>query len=195
MSAVVRRPESPRLERPEPGRTAPRTVAERRSAVRYGEPAARDVAGDWRALLDRDDVLILDTETTGLGKGAEVIEVAVLDTTGAVQYESLSLPVGRIQPGARDVRGLTRERLREAGARPWPAVHGELVAILDRAAMVLAWYADFDRRLLRQTAERHGLSLPRVSWRDMLPEYRAHRGERPGKGRHESGHHCSSIAQ
>ena len=40
----------------------------------------------WAIWLDRPDVLIIDTETTGLGNKAEVIEVAVLDTTGAIRF-------------------------------------------------------------------------------------------------------------
>ena len=31
-------------------------------------------------LLNRQDILILDTETTGLGKAAEVVEIAIVDT-------------------------------------------------------------------------------------------------------------------
>ena len=100
-----------------------------------------------------------------------MIEVAVLDTTGTMRYEALSLPLSRILREASDIHGLTRARLRQAGARPWPEVHGELVAALDGAAVVLAWNVDFDRRLLRQTADRHGLKLPRMRWRDALADY------------------------
>ena len=144
----------------------------------------RKAAADWRAWLDRPDVLIVDTETNGLGNRAEVVEVAVLDTTGAVRYQSLSLPVGRIPRAVVDIHGLSRKRLKAEGARPWPEVHAEFVAVLDGAAVVLAWNADFDRRLLAQTADRHGLTLPRVPWHDLLADYRAMTGEQPGKGRH-----------
>ena len=143
-----------------------------------------DVASEWRVLLDRPDVLILDTETTGLGNRAEVIEVAVLDTTGAVRFEALTMPEGRIERDATAVHGLTRRALRAAGARRWPEVHNELAAVLRGAAVVLAWNADFDARLLAQTADRHGLTLPGAPWRDLLADYRAHHGEAPTKGRH-----------
>ena len=141
-------------------------------------------APDWSRWLDRPDVLIIDTETTGLGDRAEVIEVAVLDTTGAVRYEALSLPVGRIPSAASDIHGLTRPKLKAAGARPWPEVHGELATVLDGAVVALAWNADFDRRLLAQTADRHGLTLPRLTWHDLIEEYRAMTGEGRRKGRH-----------
>ena len=50
---------------------------------------------DWPGLLGRDDVLILDTETTGLGRDAEVIEVAVINTRGAQVLHSLGAAAGR----------------------------------------------------------------------------------------------------
>ena len=46
----------------------------------------------WHTLLNRHDVLIVDTETTGLDERAEVIDVAVIDTTGAVRFDAVSMP-------------------------------------------------------------------------------------------------------
>ena len=66
---------------------------------------------------------------------------------------------------ASDVHGLTRARLRTMGARPWPAVHAESAQLLEDASSVIAWNAEFDRSMLEQTAERHGLMLPAVPWR------------------------------
>ena len=81
-----------------------------------------------------------------------------------MRIDTVSLPVGRIPRGASDVHGLTRARLRELGALPWPDVHAELASLLSDAQAVIAWNADYDSRLLKQTAERHGLSLPPVPW-------------------------------
>ena len=68
-------------------------------------------------LLNRQDVLILDTETTGLGKAAEVVEIAIVDTTGATRLNTVVMPVGRINSEASDIHGLTRKKLRELKAR------------------------------------------------------------------------------
>ena len=133
---------------------------------------ARKVAEAWRELLDRRDVLIVDTETTGLSPRSEVVEVAVLDATGNVHYQALSLPVGPIPREASDLHGLTRAILRREGARSWPEIHPELAAVLAAATAVVGWNAAFDKRLLEQTAERHGLTLPELPWRDLLEEYR-----------------------
>ncbi|MCY3986449.1 MAG: exonuclease domain-containing protein [Candidatus Dadabacteria bacterium] len=142
------------------------------------------VIPDWSTLLGRSDVMIVDTETTGIGPRSQVIEVAVLDTAGFPYYHALSLPQGRISPKAIAIHGLSRERLRAEGARPWPEVHWELVETLSRATVVLAWNAGFDRRLLAQTAERHGLTMPELPWHDLMADYRILMGERRGKGWH-----------
>ena len=56
----------------------------------------------------------------------------------------------------------------------WPEVHREVAPVLVEAKAVLAWNADFDRRMLRQTGNRHGLRFRRPSpsaWRDLIPTY------------------------
>ena len=45
--------------------------------------------------------------------------------------------------------------------------------------------AGFDSRLLRQTAERHGLALPDLPWRCAMLDYAAHVGERWKSGSHK----------
>lgn len=138
------------------------------------------MAQEWKSLLDRRDVLIVDTETTGLDGTAEIIEIAMLDTTGEPRFEALALPEGCVQASAAAVHGLTREALEAGGARPWPEIHGAVVARLHEACYVLAWNASFDRRMLERTAKRHGLPLPRCTWVDLLADYRA---MRKGRGR------------
>ena len=122
------------------------------------------LSGEIAALLDREDVLVIAVETTGFGRRAEVLALAVLDTTGAVLLDAVTLPQDRIPTGASNVHGLTRDRLRKL-APPWPKLHPHIEALLARAAAVVAWNADYDRRLLAQTAERHGLQLPTPAWR------------------------------
>ena len=79
--------------------------------------------------------------------------------------DTVSLPQGSIPRDASDVHGLTRARLWAMGARPWAEVHAELAPLLEDASSVIAWNAEFDRSMLEQTAERHGLMLPAVPWR------------------------------
>ena len=145
-----------------------------------GRSARRLRARDVPALLGREDVLVLDTETTGLGWNAEVIEVVAIDTTGALRASALSFPFGSISRDSQEVHGLSAEALLAEGARPWPEVHPALVSVLRAAEHVLAWRADFDARVLEQTAAFHNLALPRAGWADVRPAYV---DARPG-GRH-----------
>ena len=126
----------------------------------------------WASWLNRKDVLILDTETTGLDASAEVIEVAVIDTEGNPRFESLSLPVGDVPEAASRIHGLTRSELQRLGSPVWPEIHGELVELLRRATIVLGWNTEFDETLLKQTARCHGLAWPSLAWHDLLADDR-----------------------
>ena len=89
----------------------------------------------WAYLLDRDDVLVLDTQTTGLDADAEVTDVAVINTRGRVLLDDL----------------------RRAGATSYRDVHGPLMRVLDRASTVCVYNAGFDMQMIEQSAARHGL--------------------------------------
>ena len=146
----------------------PLTASRRRPAISRSRK--------WSPLLNRRDVIIVDTETTGLSKSAEVIEIVALDTTGKVRFHALSMPQEAIPVSASNIHGLTSAHLRKLRAKPWPDTHTKLAAILENAKVLIAWNASFDRRMLEQTAAQHGLyfgvALP---WRDALKDYRAFR--------------------
>ena len=116
--------------------------------------------------------VVLDTETTGLGPYDELVEIAIVDAgSGEVLYDSLVMPDGRIQAGASAVHGVDRKRLEEMNARRWPDHHAAVCQILASASVVYAYNAEFDRRLLAQTAERYGLELPATDWRCIMLAY------------------------
>lgn len=143
-----------------------------REQKRERKEARIRIASDWKDLLDREEVFILDTETTGLESYDEIIEVAVIDTTGATRHHSLVKPKGRVSAGARRVHGITPSMLKDAPE--WPHVYEELMPLLKSAFVVLGWNARFDRRLLRQTSRIYSLTpqLPKLPWRDLLRDYR-----------------------
>ena len=142
------------------GESQSRTTTRRRAAPRERKPGIAEL----RPLLNRPDVLVVDVETTGFGDRAEVLAVAVVDTTGRVRLDTVSMPQGRIPTDASNVHGLTRARLRSMGARPWPEVHRELEKLLGDASVLVAWNVEYDHRLLHQTAQRHDLTLPVRPW-------------------------------
>jgi len=99
--------------------------------------------------------VFLDTETTGTGPNAEVIELAVLGWQGEVLFESLVKPRGRIESGAYQVHGISDSLL--VSAPQWGEVWREVEPIL-KAKKIGAYNSDFDLRLLRQTQKLNGLS-------------------------------------
>jgi len=138
----------------------------------------------WSKRLNRADVLILDTETTGLGRRAEIVEIGIVDTTGCVVYDALVMPKGRIPRDASEVHGITRQTLRDAGAKPWPEHHQAVMDLLRAAKMIVVYNAEYDARLIVQTVERHGLTLPRrlPEWECAMLAYAEHRGVRGNHG-------------
>lgn len=114
------------------------------------ETALRSSAAAWLEGLFTDDFLVLDTETTGLGRNDEIIELGVVDAAGATLLETLVWPhAERVPAGATRVHGLSVDDLR--GAPTWPEVLPEL-QVLAAGRRVLAWNAPFDERMARQTS-------------------------------------------
>ncbi len=134
---------------PEPG--APR--GELSGQLPVGGALAHPRPGDprkWLAGLFSEGFVVIDTETTGLGRRAEIIEIAALAHSGEVLLETKVWPrAGRIPAAASRVHGMTISDL--AGAPTWPEVLLELERQLD-GRRVLAWNAPFDERMALQTS-------------------------------------------
>lgn len=120
--------------------------------------------------------VILDTETTGLAPADEVIQVAVIDLLGRVLLDTLVRPLHRtsIPPEAARFHGITMAML--AGAPAWPQVAASLLACTGQRT-IISYNAEFDARLLRQTAQRNGGPLPAARWECAMQQYARYYGE------------------
>ncbi|MGD8553968.1 MAG: 3'-5' exonuclease [Anaerolineales bacterium] len=98
--------------------------------------------------------VFLDTETTGIGPGDELVEICVLDHQGEILVESLVKPLGKVDPGALRHHGITDSML--VGAPPWPEVWPLVKAAIDDR-WVAVYNADFDVRMMRQSHAKHGM--------------------------------------
>ena len=124
------------------------------------------------------DLAVIDTETTGVGRGDEVIEVGVIDGGGRTLFESLIRPrSGFVPPAASAVHGLTMRDL--VGAPSFAEVADELAGAL-HGRRVIAWNAPFDQRLLAQSAALWGI-LP--GWGAFECAMRAYARATSGGGR------------
>lgn len=96
----------------------------------------------------RDNVLIMDTETTGLGDDAEIVEVTIIDTAGQVLLNTLVKPRGVIPASATAIHGITNEMV--ADAPSWPRVCTKFYRLISGRKVVI-YNSDYDTRLLDQT--------------------------------------------
>ena len=94
----------------------------------------------------------LDTETTGLNNTAQIIDLAVIDTDGTVLLDTLVKPTVMIEKGAGDVHGILANAVEDA------PTFDKVLPELDRVARnryVLIYNAEFDTRLVNQSAKAH----------------------------------------
>ena len=101
------------------------------------------------------DPIFLDTETTGLYRNSEVVEVGVVDRNGEELFESLVRPTTEIPAAATAVHGITNQMV--ARAPGWGSVWPRLSKILE-GRVICIYNAPFDTRLLRQSTERQKMT-------------------------------------
>lgn len=99
------------------------------------------------------DPIFLDTETTGLDDDAQVVEIAIVDQTGSVIFQSYCRPTVPVEPEAQAVHRIGADQLVDAPA--WPEIADQVKTALAGKPVVI-FNADFDVRILHQTASAHG---------------------------------------
>ena len=122
-----------------------------------------------KAMFVRPHVLILDTETTGLGDDAEVIEIALIDLQGQVRLNTLVQCQGEIPPQVTALHGINKEMLKDAPL--FPQVWNALAHVLAEPNEIIIYNAEYDVRMLRQTAKRYGLPLSEMKTHCLMLHY------------------------
>lgn len=104
-------------------------------------------------LIERRDFVIVDTETTGLDDSAECVQIVVVNAWGKVGFSSLVRPECPVDEGGRafEIHGYSNAMLRSAPKFQYvyPLLRGWL-----KGARVIAYNADFDRRVISQACDR-----------------------------------------
>jgi DNA polymerase III subunit epsilon len=151
--------------------------------MRFKEDSQAKAKTAITSLLNRDDVLILDTETNGVGQTSEVIEVSVINTKGDVLLDTLVKPKHMtMNPFAQRVHGISLTTLKDAPA--WSDVFPQLAEIADRRT-ILAWNASFDAGVLAQTSSIWQIEHPRWFFICAMRLYAKKRGTK-FRGLHKS---------
>jgi DNA polymerase-3 subunit epsilon len=105
----------------------------------------------------------LDTETTGLDKTAEIVEIGVVDSDGSILYQSYVRPAHPIPPAASAIHNISNEMV--ASAPSWPTIWAGLRPLLVSRNIGI-YNAEFDLRLMRQSLEQYHLT-----WRENLTAF------------------------
>lgn len=127
----------------------------------------------WTAKVFDQKFVVLDTETTGVGPDAEVIDVAIVDATDELLYQAYIKPQGQIPVEATAVHGLRESDLASSPSFPeiWPKVQSILEGML-----VVGYNVEFDLRVLKQSAKRYNIVLPDYPSACLMSAYSRFRG-------------------
>lgn len=90
----------------------------------------------------------IDTETTGLDRQAEIVEIAIIDHDGSILFDELIKPIRPIPSGAAAVHHITNEMI--ATAKSW-AVHWPTIRSILFGRVIGFYNEEFDMRMIRQT--------------------------------------------
>lgn len=106
-----------------------------------------------RQILSQQPVY-LDTETTGLDRSAEIVEISIVDHDGNILFESLVRPSQPIPLDATRIHHITESMVQDYPT--WPAIWPKVRSLL--FGRVLAIYnEEFDIRMMRQSHKCYGL--------------------------------------
>lgn len=104
--------------------------------------------------------LYFDTETTGLDRNAEVVEISIVESDGSIVFSSFIKPSQPIPFDAQRIHGIDNEMVRSAPA--WPVVWPQIREIF-YGRTIAAYNAPFDLRMMQQSHQRYHLP-----WRENL---------------------------
>ncbi len=106
----------------------------------------------------KENPLYIDTETTGIGRTDEILEISILDSDGSIVYESLIRPLKSIPADVIAIHGITDEMVQSS--RPW-AIAWQSIRPLLSGRLLAMYNAEFDLRMMQQSLEQY-----RLPWRD-----------------------------
>jgi DNA polymerase III subunit epsilon len=112
--------------------------------------------------LDQKPVF-LDTETTGLDRTAEAVEISLVDFDGSILFQSLVRPSRPIPPETTRIHHITNAMVEKAPTWPvlWPTLRGLLLG-----RSIAIYNEEFDVRIMKQS---HGVY--RLPWRENLKTF------------------------
>jgi DNA polymerase-3 subunit epsilon len=110
---------------------------------------------DWaKSILDRNNWAIIDTETTGLGGDAQIVEIAVL--TPEYTYRQYVKPTNIITKDATNIHGIKYEDVENSPY--FEEIFIEVWKSIGRSDVII-YNADFDLKLIRQSLRARNIQI------------------------------------
>lgn len=140
---------------------------------RYGRSEAKETL----RLLETHGAIVIDLETDGLGKKANIVEIAMVEyPSRRIFLNTLLRPPdleGYANSEAARIHGISLEELQAAPTLPevWPTI----ADILAGTQVIVSYNATFDMPVLRNNAQRYGLAVPRLEAVCAMKLYSAYR--------------------
>ena len=133
----------------------------------------KKLAADMAKFWIQENAIIIDTETTGLSATDEIVEISAIDCSGKVLLDTLVRPMGEIGAQAQAIHGITYADTINA---PWfDQVLGDLTGIIHDRVVVM-FNANFDTRMIHQSARRHSRSAPNMIVHCAMNNYARYHG-------------------
>jgi len=148
-----------------------------------GEPSKRKKkldrakASQWaKSLLNSEDWIIIDTETTGLNENAQVIEIGIINHKGEILLSQRIKPIGisTMPSAAKKVHGIGIPDLKQCPTLEETAP--QLLKII-KSKRVIAFNASYDYRLLTQSATANDIAIGLPSFECAMLKYSMFIGE------------------
>ena len=165
----------------------------------HPNPAHRRQAQQWAQDLMNRRFYVLDTETTGLGRQDEIVQIGIVDKKGKAVMDELIKPAIPIPPGASKVHGIYDSDVEDAPY--FKDIYAELSKLL-AGQEIIAYNMTFDRRMMQQSGDKYGLPEIPMNWNPdinqhcVMIQYAQYRGQRRKGWRSYKWHRLgSAVAQ
>ena len=137
----------------------------------HPNPAHRRKACQWAQDLMNRRFYVLDTETTGLGRQDEIVQIGIVDKEGEMIMDKLIKPTIPIPLGASKVHGIYDSDVEDAPN--FKDIYTELSKLL-AGQEIIAYNMTFDRRMLKQSGAEYELNWGKCA----MIQYAQYRGQR-----------------
>ena len=129
-------------------------------------------------IVNRGNFVVLDTETTGLDRPAEICQIAIVGASGIVLLDTLVKPRRPIPRAASEKHGINDEMV--VSAPVWPKVRNDVLDLIN-GKDVFVYNAVYDRKMMHWSdAESDGLKIDykaRSTWHCLMEAYAEFYGE------------------